>query len=400
MKYFIYKVKDESGRTLSGVQQAENKNDVKRKVSKGKYYFISAVSISKEKLFSKSVTFETLIMFTHRLTTLIEAGIPILQAMTILWRQTEEETIQVVISYMRSELEEGNRISSALSKFPKIFPVVYTALIKVGEASGALPQVLRKLSDFLEYKAAIISRTKRAMLYPTIVLSFSVVVVIAMFFWVVPIFQKLLLRLDVDLPWPTVLILNISNFIRSWYFLLFIVVVIISSVIIRHQVRNSQSFGLLVHRLSIRIPYFGRILLTLSLSQFVRSLSILLAAGVPVVESLAVANSTTGNKKLMKDLDFVRSQAEEGVSLYDSFKQIKDLPVMMVEMIGVGETTGMMVQVLDRVTNQFDEEVDYNINKFLTILEPLLIIMVGGIVGLVLAAIYLPVTTIWQGLMS
>ncbi|MCA9408246.1 MAG: type II secretion system F family protein, partial [Candidatus Omnitrophica bacterium] len=146
MKYFIYKVKDESGRTLSGVQQAENKNDVKRKVSKGKYYFISAVSISKEKLFSKSVTFETLIMFTHRLTTLIEAGIPILQAMTILWRQTEEETIQVVISYMRSELEEGNRISSALSKFPKIFPVVYTALIKVGEASGALPQVLRKLS--------------------------------------------------------------------------------------------------------------------------------------------------------------------------------------------------------------------------------------------------------------
>ena len=400
MACYIYRVKDAYGRSLHGLIEAEDKKEVKRRLNHEDYFFVSAHPCNKEALFKQRVKFQTLIMFTHRLTSLIEAGIPILAAMNILWRQTEDKTIQLVVSHMRSQLEQGSQISSAIDDFPQIFPLVFRALIRVGELSGALVPVLRKLGEYLDYRAQVVSRTKRATLYPTIVIVFSIMVVIGMFAFVVPTFQKVLIKLKVDLPWITKAIIGISEAIRSPMFIACFVVFLILGFMAVKFIKKDRRLSYYFDKLILKVPYFGDIIFIFSLSQVVRSLSILLGAGVPILESLNVASTTAGNKKTIADLEEIRTQIEQGGSLYDSFRRSKGFPVMLTEMIGVGESSGMLVQVLEKITKHFDEEVDYHLNRFLTILEPLLIIVVGVIVVTTLLAIYLPVVSIWQGLMN
>lgn len=400
MANFIYCVKDANGRSLHGLIEAADKKEVKQSLNHNEYFFVSAYPCNLEKLFNQTVKDQTLIMFTHRLTSLIEAGIPILAAMNILWRQTEDKTIQIVVSHMKNQLEQGSQISSAIKDFPNIFPVVYRALIRVGELSGALVLVLRKLGEYLDYRAQIVSRTKRVTLYPSIVIIFSILVVIGMFAFVVPTFQKVLVKLKVDLPWITEVIIGISDTIRSPLFILGFFIFLILSVLFFKMVKSSPKLSYHFDRWVLKIPYFGNILFIFSLSQVVRSLSILLVAGVPIIESLEFASSTAGNRKIIADLEEIKHQIEQGSSLYDAFCNTKGFPVMLTEMIGVGESSGMLVQILEKLTKHFDEEVDYNLNRFLTILEPLLILVVGAIVVVTLLAIYLPVVSIWQGLMN
>lgn len=400
MAFYEFKVKDDSGRTIYGVMQAPNAKEVKIKINRTKYYFVSAVPLNKEKFLRSRVKFQTLIMFTHRMSSLVEAGIPILQAMDILWRQTEDKTIQMMSSHVKARLEEGNKISDTLEQFPNIFPAVYTALVRVGELSGSLISVLRKLSEYLDYKQQMISRTKRATLYPMIVVVFSLIVLIAMFLFVVPTFQKLLLRLKVELPLITKIILGISQVMKTWQFWLILVTGSFGLWVLFRFLKKIPRFARFLDHTKLRVPYFGTLIKTFSLSQFFRSLSIMVAAGVPIVESLGIARTTAGNKKISEDLEETRKKVEMGSSLYDSFNHNPDFPIMLREMIGVGESSGMLVPILEKLTNHFDEEVDYELNRFLTYLEPALIVVVGMIVIVVLLAIYLPVVSIWQGIMS
>ena len=400
MAYFIYRVKDNYGRALHGLMVAGDKKEVKTRLRQSEYFFLAAQTASKKSIFNRQVKFQTLIMFTHRLTSLVEAGIPILAATNILWRQTEDETVQLVVSHMKTQLEEGNQISEAMNDFPRIFPKAYRALIQVGEKSGAMVTVLRKLSEYLDYKAQVIARTKKATLYPTVVIIFSVMTVIGMFAFVVPAFQKVLSKLKVELPMLTKLVLAISETIRSPTFIVGFFVLVAAGILVWRFIRTQERLSFYVDHMILRIPYFGRIMYALALGQFVRSLSILLGAGVPIMESLNVATTTVDNMKMASDIRDVKSRIEHGASLYDSFRKSKDFPVMLIEMVGIGETSGMLVQVLEKVTKHFDDEVEYHLNRFLTILEPMLIVVVGLIVLFTLLAIYLPVMSIWQGLMN
>ncbi|MCA9398641.1 MAG: type II secretion system F family protein [Candidatus Omnitrophica bacterium] len=397
-KFFIYRVKDEKGRDLYGVMEGLNKKDVQMAVSKTKYYFVSATPITKKSLFAKKVNFQTLIMFTHRLTSLIEAGVPILTGMDILWRQSENRNIQIIVSYIKKQLEEGNRISSSMDAFPHCFPLVYRALIKVGELGGALVPVLKKLSEYLDYQAAMIARTKKALLYPSIVLVVAFLVVLFMFFFVVPRFAVILERLKVDLPAITQMVMAFSDFVRSpWFFVL--LGLFVSGIFAYFKYfRKQSSIAYTVDAVAIKIPYFGKLMMTMALSQFVRSLSILLGSGVSVLESIKVATTTAGNAKIEESLTKVRVDLERGSSMYESFQNVQYFPILLTEMVGIGETSGTIVPVLGKLTHHFDQEVDYELNRFLTILEPVLIVLVGGIVLVTMASIYMPIASIWQGL--
>jgi len=330
---------------------------------------------------------------------LVEAGIPILAAMNILWRQSEDKMIQIVVSHMKMQLEEGSQISVAMDDFPNVFPKVFRSLIRVGELSGALVPVLHKLTAYFDYKAQMIMRTKRATLYPVIVMVFSILVVIGMFAFVVPTFQKALIKLKVELPVLTKIVLSVSATIRSPIFIASCVVLLIAGIIAWRILKKSERGGYYIDQMMLRIPFLGNIMFVMSLSQFIRSLSILLGSGVPIMESFNVAATTVSNKKTSGDIQEVTIQIEHGVSLYDAFRKTKGFPVMLIEMIGIGESSGNLTQVLEKVTKHFDDEVDYNLNRFLTMLEPLLIVVVGVIVLITLLAIYLPVLNIWQGLM-
>jgi type IV pilus assembly protein PilC len=400
MALFLYRVKDDYGRTLHGLIEADTASDVKQNRRNEEYYFLSVAPFSKKILPTMKVDLRTLSMFTHRLMSLVEAGIPILGAMQILWRQTEGKTIQIAVSHIKAQLEDGHQISAAMDDFPKIFPLVYRSLIRVGEMSGSLVPILKKLTEYLDYQLKVIERTNRATMYPTMVIIFSFLVVIGMFAFVVPTFQKVLLKLNVELPALTKAVLWFSSLIRSPWFIISALVFGILAVVLFKIFKKDPRVAYQIDKAFLKMPYFGSILYLFSLSQVTRCLSILLGAGVPIIDSLDVASTTAGNTKIVADLEEIKVQVEQGGSLYDSFQKNKDFPVMLVEMVGIGETSGSLIHILEKVTKHFDEEVDYELNRFLTLLEPMLIIIVGVLVVVTLLAIYLPVISIWQGLMN
>ena len=399
MKTYIYKLKDETGRVLHGFMEARNKKDLKQRLMRhSQYFFVAAYPYPRQRIFQKRIGLEALLMFTHRLCALIESGIPILSAMNILWRQTEDKTLQLVISHLRRHLEEGNRISQALNDFPNIFPVMYRALISVAERAGGLVLILRKLTQHLEYQKRIISRTKRATMYPAIVISLAMLVIIGLFTFVVPTFQKVLNQMSVELPGLTKAILAVSAALRSPVFIASTVIVGATVFASYKVMRKSKKFAYYLDMYKLKIPFFGHLIYIFSLSQFIRSLGLLLGSGLPIVESFEVSKGTVENAKISRSLNASQRKVEQGVSLYESFNDARNYPVMMTEMVGVGESSGTIVKIFDNLAVYFDEEVDYNINKFLTAMEPSLIIFVGGVVLLTLLAIYLPIFTLWESL--
>ncbi|MBU4333084.1 MAG: type II secretion system F family protein [Candidatus Omnitrophica bacterium] len=400
MKNYIYRLKDETGRSLYGFTEAEDKKELKRKLRGNKYYFVSAEEYDRKKIFKKRVNLDILLIFTRRLTSLIESGIPILSAIHILWWQSEDKTIQLVVGHMRDKLEQGKTISEALDEFSNIFPDIYRAMVRVAEKAGGLVKILRKLTLYLENQKRVHTKTKMAALYPTIVMTAAILVLICMFVYVVPIFQKVLVRLDVKLPALTLFVLKISAVIRSRYFILGIILLSIVVYFLLKMLRKRPRYSYYLDYYKLKIPYIGNILHSIILSRFIHSLSILLSAGLPIIESFTVAKTTTNNCRMDADIDELKDKLEQGNSLYDSFRGVKLFPVMLVEMIGAGEISGNLTKILESLAIHYDEEVDYNQSKMFTIVEPILILFVGGIVLITLLAIYLPVFSIWQGLIA
>lgn len=397
-KWFVYQLKDETGKKMYGICEATDLRDVKRQLRESTFYFISAQPIQIQRVFRTKADLESILMFTRRLSSLIEAGIPIVSVMNILWRQTEDRDMQLVISHIRKNIEQGNTIVSAMDYFPFIFSPMYRSLISVSERSGGLVYILKRLVTYLEGQKALITRVKKATFYPLLVAGFALLVLAGMFTFVVPTFQKVLMRLNVELPVLTRAIIAISEFMRSWAFLGLVVALFGAGWLIHWMVRKQSRLAYRWDSLKLQLPVLGEIFYMTSLSRFVNSLSVLMASGLPLVQSFDLAKATTANQRFIATISHVQRDIEQGQSVYKSFKGMGVFPVLMVEMLGVGESSGAMVDALDNLTKHFDEEVDYRLSKVLTLIEPLMIIMVGGVVIMILLAIYLPIFSVWQGL--
>lgn len=398
MKLFVYKSKDEFGKVFHGMVEAQDKKDIKAKVKKIEGFFIDAYVCNEKELFKLKVNMNQLLLFTSRFYSLIEAGVPILSVMSILWRQTESKDMQLIISYIRNRLEKGASLSEATACFPRTFPFMYRALLSVAESGAGLEIILKKLSEYLEKQKKFVERVQGAMVYPTIVLSFAGVVIVLLFVFVVPTFIGVLEKLQVEIPAVTQLVINISAFFRSFYFPLIVGTTVAVIYFGRKKLESDYAFAVLFDSIKFKIPVLGRVAYLMCISRFLHSLSLLVAAGVPVLKSFEIARPATGNKKIERDLRQVERQVIGGGSLYVSFKKAKAFPVLLVEMVGVGETTGTLGASLGKVAVHFDEELDAQLTKMLGLLEPILIIGVGGVVGLVLMSIYLPIFQLWQGI--
>ena len=399
MRTYIYKLKDDTGKTLHGFTDAYDRKDLKKRLRHSNYFFVAAEPAQREKIFNQKVDLESLLVFTRRLSSLIDAGIPILGAMHILWRQTEDKQMQLVISHLRNRLEEGKTLSAALEDFPRIFPGIYRAMIEVAEKAGGLTTILRRLTEHLEYQRVFVARVRRATWYPIFVICFALAVFVGMFTFFVPTYQKVLVRLKVELPFFTQMVLSISEFLRSPWTILGIIILVIGGTIGYRSLSRSARFRYGMDRQKLKLPVFGDILRALTLGRFVRSLSILVASGLPIIDSFRVAKTTASNEFVADQIDAVQKKVERGNSLYDSFREVPLFPVMFVEMVGVGESSGTISQAFAHLADHFDEEVDYKQSRFFTYLEPALILIVGAIVLVTLLAIYMPIFSVWQGLM-
>lgn len=400
MPNYLYKLKDENGKSIYGFWEATDIRELKSRLRQFGAYFISAKVFNTQQLKNEKVEFDTLLMFTHRLTSLIESGIPILQTLSILWKQSEEKTMQLVLSRMYRRVEDGENISSALDEFPNIFPFLYRSLIHVAEKTGSIVFILRKIVEHLEYQRQFMSRIKKAMMYPLIVMSLTILVLIGMFTFVVPTFQKVLMGLNVQLPFLTRLVLGISDVMRNPFFIAFVFTAIVSAIIAYRQMHKVPEVGYKIDQYALSVPFFGNLFLTMFISRFISSLRVLIGSGLPIVESLDVAKSTITNQYLSKYIGDINEGVKQGRSLYETFRDTKVFPVLLVEMLGIGEKVGTVTKILESLSHHFDEEVDYKLNKFLTILDPLLIIIVGTIIIFTMLAIYLPIFSIWNKLAS
>jgi len=394
MALFIYKVKNDVGRTLVGIAEAENVKEVKRQFHVPDHFFISARAYNSRHLARIRLKLDDLLMFNNRLSCLVEAGVPILQALSILWRQSEHHDVQIIVSYMREELEEGASLWEVFSAFPAAFPPIYLALINVAEVGAGMANILKKLSQYLEDQKKFYSRLSRATMYPAFVLGFALLVLIGLFVFIVPTFEKVILRLHGELPFLSKVLFGISNLLCNPYFDGAVVICVIIALFLWRFLSKIEAYKYMLDYWKIKAPLLKNVLYPLSVARFTRSLSLLLGSGVPLVTAVEVCNTTINNSWLQKAVEDIRQNLLDGGSLYDAFKITKAFPFMVVEMIGIGETGGKLQQLLEMASAYLEEEADYALTKYLTYLEPLMIIAVGAIVLFVLLGIYLPIFSI------
>jgi len=397
-RIFIYKIRDETGKSFCGLIEATDPRMIKKNLRSSNLYFVSARPFRTSQLYRKKVSLETLLMFTHRMYSLIEAGIPILSALNILWRQTEDLTMQLVASRMMLQIERGNSLSEAVSEFPNIFSNIYIAMITVGESGAGLVPLLKELSVYLEAQKQFISRIKRATIYPSFVLIIAMLVMLGMFIFVVPIFERVLSGINAEMPMLTQVLMFISNLIRTVYFWIILAAFLVGGYFLYRNMERVPKLRRMMADVKMKIPILGEIIYILSLGRFVRTLGLLSGSGLQIIRSLQIARSTIGNQKIEDAVQEVEQEIAQGVALYEAFRSAPVFPVIMLEMIGIAEKKGNISIAFEKLAVHFDEKADYLLNRFLILLEPILIILVGSIVGFILAGVYLPIFSIWKGL--
>ena len=341
---------------------------------------------------SKKVKIKDLAIYSRQLSVLIDAELPLIQSLTILAEQTKNKYFKSVIVNIRGDVEAGSTLNQAKRKYPKVFNDLYCNLVASGEQSGSLDIMLRRLAEFLEKTVKLRSQVRQAMIYPVAIVSFAVIVVIFMMWKIIPVFANIYSELGATLPGLTAFVLAVSKFVQSYIVLIFLG--IIGTIVGVRLYRNTKSGRKVTDTFLLRMPLFGPLLEKVGLSRITRTMATLLSGGVPMLESLKITSSTAGNVIIEKSIMQARSMVAEGTSLTDSFKSTGRFPFMFVQMVGVGEATGTLDEMLSKLADFYDEEVEASVSAMLSVMEPILLIFVGGLVGVIIVSMYLPIFTL------
>jgi type IV pilus assembly protein PilC len=398
MTNFICKIKDKSGKVYSIVSEADDVKSLGKSLRDHGFYVLSIRPFREKKglfFLKKGVSLDSLIMFTHQLTSMLDSGIPILRAMDVLWKQVDNTNLQIVISQLKNKLSQGVSISDSFNAFPEIFPALYRAFLSVADTGANLVKILRKLLEYLNRQKEFLVKFKKAIVYPIIVVCLSIAVVITMLVWVIPTFQIVFTKIHLELPLFTKVILAISSIMRTFYFWLFAVLFVLSFFVFYKIFSAAEKGRDIIDNFKLRLPVLGKLFYTATIATFVRSLSLLIAAGVPLVKSIEITAQTTLNTKISKALNYVKKKIIEGAPMGVALIETRIFPPFLEEMVSVGEEGGSLEDMLTRVSTHFEEEFDFRLNRFLTLLEPALIIFVGVIVVFILLSIYLPIIKLW-----
>jgi type IV pilus assembly protein PilC len=320
---------------------------------------------------------------------MIDAGLPLVQCLEILAGQQENKVFQKVLTGTRAAVEGGSTLSSAMRQYEKVFDALYVNLVEAGETGGILDTILQRLSLYIEKNVKLKRAVKSAMVYPIAVLSVAASVIILLLWKVVPIFTTLFVGLGVDLPLPTRIVIGLSNFVGSIFGLLILVAIV--GGIIGLKVWYATPVGrMAIDRTLLKLPLLGILLRKIAVARFTRTLGTLISSGVPILEGLEITARTAGNALIEKSLMEVRKGLEAGRNLSEPLKETNMFPGMVTQMIGVGEQTGAMDAMLQKIADFYEDEVDAAVKDLLTALEPMMIVFLGVVVGGIVISMYLP----------
>ncbi|MCM2349580.1 MAG: type II secretion system F family protein [Bacteriovoracaceae bacterium] len=329
-----------------------------------------------------------LMRFTRQLSILINAGVPILECMEILHKQEQNMVLKRVIKSIATQIEEGKSLFDAMSQ-QQGFDKLYCALVKAGESAGILDSILNKLAEFLEKAEKLKKQVKSALTYPVIVVFVGILVIFGLMTFVVPQFVGILKESNQEIPWVTQTVIDISNFFQN-YTLLLIAGMVAATMIFINFIKTKDGKQVW-DRFTMKAPLFGMLVIKGNLGAFTRTLATMLAAGVPIIDSLEICIETLDNTQIAKDLTRVRKAVIEGKSITDPLSRITYFPPLVTQMIKVGESTGNLDQMLVKVADVFEDEVEELVGNLTKLIEPIILVVLGGIIGFVLIAMYLPI---------
>ena len=342
------------------------------------------------KFFKQGIKIRELVIFTRQFATMIDAGLPLVQCLDILAEQNPNKRFKEIIRTIRQDVEQGSTFADALRKHPKPFDALYTNLVQAGEIGGILDTILNRLAVYLEKADSLARKVKGAMVYPTTVLVVAIVVVVMMLVKVIPTFAKMFDDFGGELPAPTKMVITISNFMQQWVWL-GIICVFLAGYSFFMARRKNLNFRRATDAMFLKMWIFGPLLQKVAVARFTRTLGTMIASGVPILDGLEIVARTAGNVVIEEALMAVRSAISEGKTIAEPLQESGVFPGMVVQMIAVGEETGAMESMLSKIADFYDEEVDAAVEALTAMLEPLMMVFLGGTVGGLLVAMYLPI---------
>src|SRR6266699_1074261 len=329
------------------------------------------------------------VVFTRQFATMINAGLPLVQALDILAQQTENKRLAETTRQVVYDVESGHTLADALRKHPKAYSDLYVNMVAAGEAGGILDTILVRLAQFLEKNDAIVRKVKGAMIYPAVIISVAVIAISVLLIFVIPTFQNMFASVNLDLPLPTRVVIGMSNVLKHYWWA--IIAVMVGSVFMINRYYKTAPGRLQIDALLLRLPVLGDVIRKAAVSRFTRTLSTLISSGVSILDGLEITARTAGNMVIHNAVMESRTSIAGGETIAGPLARSKVFPPMVISMIAVGEQTGGLDEMLSKIADFYDEEVDAAVSTLLSLMEPIMIVVLGLIVGGMVVAMYLPI---------
>ena len=391
MPSFVWKGTGPDRKVMEGTMVADNKDMVIQSLRRQRIVVTAVREKGKEigiRKWGGGVPAKSLSIFTRQFSVMIDAGLPLVQCLEILGSQEPNKTFAKIIMQVRADVESGSSLADAMKKHPKAFDNLFTNMIAAGEAGGILDTILHRLATYIEKNVKLKSQVKSAMIYPVAVLSVAAGAVAVILWKVIPTFSSLFLSLGAELPLPTRIVVALSDFLVAYIF--YIVVIIIAIVVAIRQYYQTYKGRRVIDNFLLKVPVMGMLLRKIAVARFCRTLSTLTASGVAIIEGLEITARTAGNAIIEDAIMKVRRAVEEGKTISDPLRDTGVFPPMVVQMISVGESTGALDTMLSKIADFYEDEVDTAVAGLMKLLEPIIITILGVVIGFIVVAMYMP----------
>ena len=339
--------------------------------------------------FQPGVTGKEVVVFTRQLSTMIDAGLPLVQCIEILGKQQDNATFKKVLVNIQTDVESGMTFADSMRKHPKVFDTLFTNMIEAGETGGILDTILSRLAVFMEKSMALKKKIKGAMTYPVICLAISILILVIILVFVIPVFSEMFASFGSALPLPTQIVVNMSNMVKSNF--IFFIIGLFALIFGIKKIYNTEKGRISIDAMSLRAPVAGILIRKVAVAKFTRTLGTMLQSGVPILEALQVVGKTAGNKIIERAVFRVADSIAEGRPIAEPLEESGVFPNMVVQMINVGESVGALDTMLEKIADFYDEEVDQAVENLTAMLEPFMMVFLGGMIGGLVVAMYLPI---------
>ncbi|HBA38708.1 MAG TPA: pilus assembly protein PilC [Deltaproteobacteria bacterium] len=398
MPVFVWEGKTAQGKILKGEMEAASQDAVFARLRSQRIQPIPARVREKGKGLEKEFTIpgfgakvsaHDVMLFTRQFATMIDAGLPIVQGLDILSQQSENKAFRIIVRTIKQDVESGFTLADALKKHPKIFDDLYVNMVAAGEVGGVLNTILNRIAMFIEKSARLKSKVKGAMIYPATIVVVAVSVVTVLLLFVIPVFAELYGGMGKALPAPTQITINISNFFRAYF--MYLAGAIVGIVVALKMYYKTAQGRFTIDGLLLKLPIMGDLIRKVAVARFSQNMSILLTSGVPILDGLAITAKTAGNKVVEKAIMNARISISQGRTVAEPLTESKIFPPMVCQMVAIGENTGALDAMLKKVADFYEEEVDNAVANLTSLMEPLIMVVLGVILGGLVISMYLPI---------